>query len=232
MQEKLNEFFIAPFVIDIQESEISKYYFTSDLHLNHRNIFYFTNRRKELDLVETEKDKLISEFENKIIDRFNTILPEDAILVNCGDIMFGKLSEFFQTLDRIKCQRQYIIMGNHDYGNILKKPNQRLSYDPNAKYQFSNLIVFRIFSGGSTHPKYMFSVSHMPLEDYYGQFNIHGHLHSFKDPEENKSKDFKNYETIKKYKGFGTHFDCGLERNGMNPVPLIEILNNKTDIIL
>lgn len=225
---KINKFYLSPFVLDISINDINKYWFTSDFHFNHKKILEFTERKTALGLTAQDIEGELAEMKNKIISNFNSVLTDQDILVNCGDIIFNKSSEFEANLLQINCKREYILFGNHDYQNILKKKDLNIVYDPDAKLQYSNLIVFRIWKDNKHYTA--FTVSHMPQEDFIGLFNIHGHLHSYEDITERENFEKKNYEIIKKYRDDGRHFDCGLERNNYKPVSLLSILEGKTDI--
>lgn len=225
MEEKKFKFSIAPVVIDIDECDVDKYYFTSDLHLNHKNILYYTERYK---LTSSKvKEEQVAELKEALISNINSSLPPYAILVNCGDVMLSGLSSWEEDMDKINCKKHYIVLGNHDYQNILKKKNLSFEYNPDAKLQFSNMIVFRIWR--DSHLVRSFTVTHMPQEDFVGSFNIHGHLHTPKDIELLKDK-CRDYSLMKKYSEDGKHHDCGVDRNNYRPVSLVEILENKTNI--
>lgn len=226
MQEKKIEFNLAPFTLDIELGDIGKYWFTSDLHLNHKNILYFTKRYTLVGDVLLKEDKVI-ELKNRIISRVNSVLDDESILVNCGDVMLGGIGDWEDDLDKFICKKQYILLGNHDYVNILKKKNLKISYNPEAKIQYSNMMVFRIWNKDKL--LIIFTVTHMPQDDFVGFFNIHGHLHSVEDIETMK-QDFRNYDICKKYRESGKHFDCGLDRNDYKPVSLVSILKGERDI--
>lgn len=225
MEDKKIKFNIAPFIVDIKEEDVDKYYFTSDLHLNHKNILYYTERYK---LTSSRiKEEQVIELKEKLISNINSVVPEYGILVNCGDVMLSGLGSWEEDLDQIKCKKHYIVLGNHDYGNILKRKNLSMGYDPDAKIQFSNMIVFRIWKGDKILK--MFTVTHMPQDDFVGGFNIHGHLHTPKIADSVKDK-CKDYDIMKKFSEDGRHFDCGVDRNDYKPVSLSAILEGKTDI--
>ena len=72
-----------------------------------------------------------------------------------------------------------------------------------------------------------FTISHFPLKEYYGYFNIHGHLHTY--------EDLSLYNTIdteyaKELRANGHYIDVGVDRWEGKPVLLSDILENKTDI--
>ena len=218
---------LSPLVLNIQKSEIGNYYFTSDFHLNHKNILYYTDRNKYLSHRDNIDDS-IKEMNNIIINNMNEIADSNpnAILINCGDIILGNHEEFWDYQSKLRFSKIINITGNHDLSNIFRDCTLEYSYDKNAKIQFSNTLYIKVCNG--KHYLNTFMVSHIPVESMSKLYNIHGHLHS----PENLNEYFNNsdYDIAVRCKEVGRHHDCGLDRNNFKPISLEDIYLGKTDI--
>lgn len=217
----LQEIYLAPPFIKIQNSEIENYYFTSDFHFNHKKILYYTNRSKFLSSYHDNISDSIKEMNELIINNMNKVTENnpEAILINCGDIILGDSSEIWNFLNKLKFKKIINIIGNHDFKYI---KNCICKFDENYRIQFSNLLYLQ--AGDK-----QFTISHIPLK-YLPKdtYNIHGHLHS---PE--NLNDYQNnldYQVAIECREDGLHLDCGVDRNKLSPVSLKDILSGNTDI--
>lgn len=87
-------------------------YFTSDLHLYHKNILNFCR--------ETRPYADLTEMRHKLIDEINATCQANDTLYHLGDFYFGKSQDELRViLSEIKC-RIHFIRGNHDYSNHVK----------------------------------------------------------------------------------------------------------------
>lgn len=225
----------GPTVIQIQEADIPYTFFTSDLHIQHKNILHFTKRGSIFSDVE--------DMNTKLLDNINQTLPnkspEHTIrLFHCGDLFFGNKSQSCEKLkyiqDTIKdsVDEVYAVVGNHDVNNILSYHTMIpvFAYNTtdvycNKQWFWNNMFIVEIIRGTKVISR--FTVSHFPMDEFHGKFNIHGHLHS--EPG-NRGDNSENQEIINKYRKTGLHFDCGVDNNNYNPVSLADIMENKTSI--
>lgn len=127
-------------------------FFTSDLHLGHKNIIKFEAEHRPFSSVE--------EMNEAIVDRWNrTVGVKDVVWV-LGDVVFG-LDNFWY-LDRLNGQKN-LVLGNHDHY-------------PKDKY----LEKFRKVEGVAKFDSCI--LSHVPVHPnqlgHRFRANIHGHLHS------------------------------------------------------
>ncbi len=126
-------------------------YFTSDLHLGHRNIHKYRDR------FETAKDN-----DEYILNLMSKLTKRDVLYV-LGDFLFDG-DHFDEYVDRIAAMpcRIKLVFGNHDSLKMLRH------YPRNVEFQLP-LFVYKSFwlSHCPIHPDEM--------RDRLG--NVHGHLH-------------------------------------------------------
>jgi len=92
-----------------QFSKHINYWFTSDLHLGHRNILKYDNR----------PFKTVWEHDECIIDNWNECVKESDIVFHLGDFSFNSKSGTETYLTRLNGQK-YFIKGNHDHKDGVK----------------------------------------------------------------------------------------------------------------
>lgn len=87
-------------------------WFTSDLHIGHKNICSGTSSWS--DLSRTRKFSTIEKMNSTIIDTINRdVMPDDTLFI-LGDVLFGNKQYLPAAMARIKCKNVYLIYGNHD----------------------------------------------------------------------------------------------------------------------
>lgn len=80
--------------IDLNLSNYKNIYFTSDLHLGHKNILKYENRDKKLNI------STIQEHDDKLIQNWNSIVTKDDLVFILGDVSFYGAKK---TNELIKC---------------------------------------------------------------------------------------------------------------------------------
>ena len=90
MREFNNTLIQGPPIIRIDEADIPYVLCTSDLHLNHKNILYYTKR---LDIpgikdVETMEDVFVKNI-NDAISTVDQSKRNKVMVINCGDFIFA-----------------------------------------------------------------------------------------------------------------------------------------------
>lgn len=88
-----------------------KIWFTSDLHLLHRNISG-PSRTKWKEGFRDFKDEY--DMTDHIINMINSVVKVEDILFNLGDFMFKNPRELPKLRNRIYCREIHHILGNHD----------------------------------------------------------------------------------------------------------------------
>lgn len=230
-----NTLLLGPMIVKIAEQDIPYTYFSSDLHIQHKNILHFTMRGKCFTDVHDMNIRLLDNIVNTVQHRPG----HKTRYFHCGDLLFGtkgQCNEYLKDIqDALKdIDKVYAVVGNHDVDNILKYHNMIPAYGFNTtetyccpNWFWNNMFIVEIQRNEQTVCR--FTVSHFPMDEFHGKFNIHGHLHS--EPIDRKDNS-NNQAVIDKYRTTGTHFDCGVDNNFYYPVPLSRILENKTSIKL
>ena len=134
-------------------------FFTSDLHLGHKRICEFTNRK----LVTSQE-----EHDEWLIELWNSQVPAGSMVYILGDVSFGKLKQTKEILTKLNGQI-IIVKGNHDRTEDLIELEVQ-GYI--AKwYQYKEIKI------GET-PVVLF---HFPIsswhKQHYGSWHLHGHSH-------------------------------------------------------
>lgn len=134
------------------------YFFTSDLHLGHRNIISYCNRpfSDEPEMSAT----LIANWRN-------LVRPVDSVYI-LGDLSFHKPNKTIEIVRNLPGYKNLII-GNHDevFVREYRKSGVFQNIYPYLKLRYENerLVLF-----------------HYPIDDwdgkYRGYYHLHGHIHS------------------------------------------------------
>jgi calcineurin-like phosphoesterase family protein len=143
-----------------------EYYFTSDLHLSHRNIIKYSNR----------PFANAAEMNEVLIKNWNSVVSPDDIIYILGDVAFEKdIEKLDWYLSRLQGEK-HIVWGNHDtllQNNIpLRKKHFKTTHDlvrifvppesNNDKGQGITLCHYAMRTWPSSH---------------WGEFALHGHSH-------------------------------------------------------
>lgn len=188
-------------------------FFTSDLHLGHKNVLEFDKR----------PFRDIEHMEQVLLNNIKSTVPAGSILYFLGDIGMGDSERVKNFLAQLDCKK-VLVLGNHDkgrnammrmgfdvvvYGLVLYIANQRvtLSHCPLTGVYRENVDGMKGASEGENwHGEK--KQHHFTFKDE-GQFHLHGHIHS---PNGGKSQ-----------KILGKQFDVGVPANGFRPVSMSQI---------
>ncbi len=142
--------------LNIQEQNI---FFTSDLHLGHKNIIEYCERPFEL-----------LEIMNKTIRvKWNNVISEKDIVFILGDFCFGSRSTWRYFLNQLK-GKKYLIEGNHDksvLNNMFEEvtPMRNIVIDGDEEISEGQRIT----------------LCHYPMLSWYhshrGAWQLYGHVH-------------------------------------------------------
>lgn len=176
-----------------------KLFFTSDTHWGHSNIIRFCNRPYES----------VEEMNEKLIENWNNVVPEDGIVFHLGDFAFGGSLLWKSVCERLN-GKKHLIIGNHDMKN-LRAGAEALFDSVNMQLQLSidDRTVY---------------LNHYPFLCYGGVWRnadntvwqLFGHTHLQK--ENNSGKDFERL----KY-AFPTQYDVGTDFNDYKPISYSEL---------
>ena len=149
--------------IDLQEGQ--KIWFTSDLHLGHRNVIKFCNRP-----FADEK-----EMGKALIDNWNNTVGDNDIVFVLGDTFwFNNSQDIKKVLSQLKGKDIYILPGNHDdFESYHRVVDTRI-------HLCADIVV--VWVTEKNQPKREIWLSHYPMTTWphreNGAYQLFGHIHS------------------------------------------------------
>lgn len=135
-------------------------YFTSDLHLGHKNAIKHTNR----------PFLSLKEMDDTLINNINEVVGEDDTLYILGDFtaFVKNINQAIDYRNRINCKNIHLLYGNHDH-----------NYD--EEYCFSSTQIYKKLNIDGAR----LILFHYPIIDwdlkYHGSYHLHGHQHNKKE---------------------------------------------------
>ena len=134
-------------------------WFTSDLHLGHKNILKLSNR----------PFGEIEHHDDTIINNFNKVVKNEDIVYILGDISFNQSYNSYKQIFTRLNGKKYIIIGNHDNKQNLircQKEGLVISVCESKTIQIGSDRIF---------------LSHYPHREWSGYYNgayhLYGHCH-------------------------------------------------------
>ena len=177
---------------------MENFFVTSDMHLSHKNLIYYSNRPYE----PTEEG--LKQMNEDLLKPFDE-LPRGSTILNLGDICMNSdvtFQELKTYIDRMRenDKHLWIVLGNHD--------RDTMSY--HTGHNYDNPIDFFTALGFEKVFEYPFIYdgrcifSHEPVYLRPGTnfYNIHGHTHQFPVDANYFNRDCENWammEVVKKY---------------------------------
>jgi calcineurin-like phosphoesterase family protein len=143
--------------------KIPDVYLTSDTHYAHKNICKATS---SWDKGYRDFD-LLQQMNNTIVDNINNVVPQDGLLIHCGDWSFGGIDKIEEFRKRIVCENIILIEGNHDHN--IKKGNKHLFniFTKIGYFEIENLKFVCCH-----YPMSIWHQSHKDVPLFYG--HVHG----------------------------------------------------------
>lgn len=129
-----------------------KVWFVSDTHFGHAKIIEYEER----------PFTSASTMDEELIERWNDTIAWDDHIFHLGDFGLSSFEYLESVLKELKGYKT-LIRGNHD-GSYTRM--RKIGFDSVAASVFLNI------SGFCCH------LTHQPAKEIYGDFNIHGHVHS------------------------------------------------------
>ena len=174
------------------ELDPNKVYFTSDTHFNHFNIAKYCHR----------PFKSRKEMNDTLIANWNKVVPEDGIVVHCGDFILTKeenLKDYEKIAKNLNGQI-LLIRGNHDRVPLIIENNPESKFI--AIVDIAKLVInnTRIIA------------SHYPMLAYPSEFQIFGHIHTLSDGLCHGT----DAPVIAKLNN--TQYDVGVDQNNFTPL--------------
>ena len=171
--------------LSLTYEESLRTYFTSDLHFGHRNIMVYCDRPFES----------VEEMDEQLIQNYNSVVPEDGIVINSGDLTFYRSSNSDKVkyiLSRLN-GTMYLVPGNHDYAWLL----EMLKGVPNVIVT-NNMLEMSVKTEDEGKTTQNISVCHYPMiswnHSHKGAWQLYGHHHGSYSEEEKDKLDFKQIE--------------------------------------
>lgn len=192
------------YTLNIEDS--SKLYFTSDSHFNHMNICNYCNRpyssRQEMN--------------EDLIKRWNEVVPEDGIVVHCGDFILNHkidIKPYLKIMSKLN-GKIYLIRGNHDTINLSDSATENLM-------SVQDLINIKIGDN-------LITAFHYPLMSFPTKYHIYGHVHTRKEGYIGSCdiitrEHFNDYEFKKKMSPYS--YDVGVDQNDYKPISYNKFLS-------
>lgn len=173
---------------------LDKFFMTSDVHMNHYNICRYCNRP-----FETRE-----EMNKTLIENWNSVVPEDGIVVCCGDLMLPHKTGFKEYVNIVKQLNGtiYLTRGNHDR---IELGEHCLDGETNPKMIVNDTMMIDI-DGVEVYAQ------HYPCLAFNGDYQIFGHIHTlFDGTVGGVDSDVPNRLRWNQY-------DVGVDQNGYKPI--------------
>lgn len=182
----------------------NKLFMISDTHYSHYNIAKYCHRPFESR----------SEMDNTLIDNWNSVVPEDGIVVHCGDFMLPHkvgVKEYEKFFNKLNFSHLILNRGNHDLIEC-------------GEYYYENKKVTVVDISMIHVDGVKIMASHYPMLAYPADYQIFGHIHTLSDGTCYGIDGDVNTRLRK------TQYDVGVDQNGYKPVSywqLCDIFRNK-----
>lgn len=178
-----------------------KLFFTSDTHFAHFRICHYCNR----------PFKSGSDMNNALIRNWNSVVPEDGIVICCGDFMLPHdtgYKEYAKYIAQLN-GTIYLTRGNHDkidIGEYFLKGKNTPKLIVNDM-RMINVKGTKIFA------------QHYPCLTFNGEYQVYGHVHTLFDGTINGLD--KDAMLKRKW----NQYDVGVDQNKYKPVSYKELIN-------
>ena len=172
----------------------NKLYFTSDTHLGHFNICKYCHRPFESR----------SQMDQALIKNWNEVVPEDGIVVHCGDFMLPHdedIKEYNRYLYQLN-GRILLLRGNHDRADLDWENEKLIAVRDNALICVDGVKIY---------------AQHYPCAAFNGDYHVYGHIHTLAD-----GTCYGIDGDVTKIMRKNT-YDVGVDQNGYKPISYWEL---------
>lgn len=166
-----------------------KLFFTSDSHWSHFNICKYCHRPFQSR----------SEMDQTLIKNWNAVVPEDGIVVHCGDFMLPHnedIKEYNKYLYQLN-GRILLLRGNHDRASLGWESDKLIAVRDQAMIVVDGVKIF---------------AQHYPCAAFNGDYHVYGHVHTLAD-----GTCYGIDGDVTKVMRKNT-YDVGVDQNGYTPV--------------
>ena len=204
------------YTVDIKDPD--KLYMTSDSHWSHFNICKYCHRPFES---RADMDKTL-------IDNWNIVVPEDGIVIHCGDFSLPHktgFKEYWKYMKQLNFQTLVLLRGNHDrinigeYDEFHPEVYPSIAHKKGGKKKIIVQDIAKINVEGIS-----ILASHYPMLAYPTDYQVFGHIHTLSDGT-CYGIDGDVTKRLRK-----TQYDVGVDQNGYKPISyweLVDIFRNK-----
>ena len=175
------------YTLNIEDPD--KLFLTSDSHLGHFNICKYCHRPFQSR----------SEMDQTLIKNWNAVVPEDGIVVHCGDFMLPHnedIKEYNKYLNQLH-GRVLLLRGNHDIASLDWVSDKLIAVRDQAMIVVDGVKIF---------------AQHYPCAAFNGDYHVYGHIHTLAD-----GTCYGIDGDVTKVMGKNT-YDVGVDQNGYTPV--------------
>ena len=175
------------YTLNIEDPD--KLFLTSDSHLGHFNICKYCHRPFQSR----------SEMDQTLIKNWNEVVPEDGIVVHCGDFMLPHnedIKEYNKYLNKLH-GRVLLIRGNHDLASLDWVSDKLIAVRDQAMIVVDGVKIF---------------AQHYPCAAFNGDYHVYGHIHTLAD-----GTCYGIDGDVTKVMRKNT-YDVGVDQNGYTPV--------------
>ena len=144
------------YTLNIEDPD--KLFLTSDSHYGHFNICKYCHRPFQSR----------SEMDQTLIKNWNEVVPEDGIVVHCGDFMLPHnedIKEYNKYLNQLH-GRVLLLRGNHDIASLDWVSDKLIAVRDQAMIVVDGVKIF---------------AQHYPCAAFNGDYHVYGHIHTLAD---------------------------------------------------
>ena len=144
------------YTLNIEDPD--KLFFCSDSHHGHYNICKYCHRPFQSR----------SEMDQTLIKNWNAVVPEDGIVVHCGDFMLphnADIKEYNKYLNQLH-GRVLLLRGNHDLASLDWVSDKLIAVRDQAMIVVDGVKIF---------------AQHYPCAAFNGDYHVYGHIHTLAD---------------------------------------------------
>ena len=175
------------YTLNIEDPD--KLFLTSDSHYGHFNICKYCHRPFQSR----------SEMDQTLIKNWNAVVPEDGIVVHCGDFMLPHnedIKEYNKYLNQLH-GRVLLLRGNHDIASLDWVSDKLIAVRDQAMIVVDGVKIF---------------AQHYPCAAFNGDYHVYGHIHTLAD-----GTCYGIDGDVTKAMRKNT-YDVGVDQNGYTPV--------------
>ena len=175
------------YTLNIEDPD--KLFMTSDSHLGHYHICKYCHRPFQSR----------SDMDQTLIKNWNAVVPEDGIVVHCGDFMLPHnedIKEYNKYLNQLH-GRVLLLRGNHDRASLDWVSDKLIAVRDQAMIIVDGVKIF---------------AQHYPCAAFNGDYHVYGHIHTLAD-----GTCYGIDGDVTKMMRKNT-YDVGVDQNGYTPV--------------